>query len=124
MRFGFKNDYQILIFYIDFSVKILLFLWMEYICGLHVCGMVTSTSFKTQNIIITQNMDIQCKDLKNSGVNDEFIINVLDMFAGAGGLSEGFTESFNIVSHIEMNGYAAKTFETRALYHVLCRKPK
>ena len=43
--------------------------------------------------------------------------NVLDIFAGAGGLGEGFSNLFNIVSHIEMNKYAVKSLETRMLYH-------
>jgi len=48
---------------------------------------------------------------------------VLDMFAGAGGLTEGFfRNNFNIVSHIEMNAHAAETLSTRALYHALCGK--
>jgi len=48
---------------------------------------------------------------------------VLDMFAGAGGLTEGFFRNdFNIVSHIEMNTHAARTLETRALYHALVEK--
>lgn len=42
------------------------------------------------------------------------------MFAGAGGLTEGFfRNNFNIVSHIEMNTHAARTLETRALFHAL-----
>lgn len=48
---------------------------------------------------------------------------VLDMFAGAGGLTEGFfRNNFNIVSHIEMNVHAARTLETRALFHALTEK--
>lgn len=48
---------------------------------------------------------------------------VLDMFAGAGGLTEGFFRTdFNIVSHIEMNPHAARTLETRALFHALTEK--
>lgn len=50
--------------------------------------------------------------------------NVLDIFAGAGGLSEGFSNLFNIVSHIEMNKYAVETLETRMLYHSLCKCQK
>jgi len=48
---------------------------------------------------------------------------VLDMFAGAGGLTEGFFQNnFNIVSHIEMNPHAARTLETRTLFHALTEK--
>lgn len=47
---------------------------------------------------------------------------VLDMFAGAGGLTEGFIRNnFSPVSHIEMNKYAALTLETRTVYHSLCK---
>jgi DNA (cytosine-5)-methyltransferase 1 len=42
------------------------------------------------------------------------------MFAGAGGLSEGFfRHNFNFISHIEMNPFAALTLETRSIYHGL-----
>ena len=48
---------------------------------------------------------------------------VLDMFAGAGGLTEGFFQkNFDIISHIEMSSYAAQTLETRTLYHALAAK--
>lgn len=47
---------------------------------------------------------------------------VLDMFAGAGGLTEGFfRQNFNVVSHIEMNPLACQTLQTRTLYHSLCK---
>jgi len=47
---------------------------------------------------------------------------VLDMFAGAGGLTEGFFRNdFNIVSHIEMNPHATRTLETRTMFHALTR---
>lgn len=45
---------------------------------------------------------------------------VLDIFAGAGGLSEGFFRTgYNFISHIEMDKYASMTLETRAIYHAL-----
>ncbi|RLG93164.1 DNA (cytosine-5-)-methyltransferase [Candidatus Bathyarchaeota archaeon] len=45
---------------------------------------------------------------------------VLDMFAGAGGLSEGFFRTgYKFISHIEMDKYASMTLETRAIYHAL-----
>lgn len=45
---------------------------------------------------------------------------VLDMFAGAGGLTEGFFRTgYNCISHIEMDTYAAMTLETRSVYHTL-----
>ncbi|KKH28363.1 DNA cytosine methyltransferase [Methanosarcina mazei] len=45
---------------------------------------------------------------------------VLDMFSGAGGLSEGFfQQGFKFVSHIEKNDHARATLETRSIYHAL-----
>jgi DNA (cytosine-5)-methyltransferase 1 len=45
---------------------------------------------------------------------------VLDMFSGAGGLTEGFSQSgFKFVSHIEKNIHARNSLETRAIYHAL-----
>ena len=42
----------------------------------------------------------------------------IDLFAGAGGLSEGFLQAgFRPVAHVEMNEYAAKTLETRSAYY-------
>lgn len=47
-------------------------------------------------------------------------INFIDLFAGAGGLSEGFIQAgFNPIAHIEMNAMAAATLETRAAYHYM-----
>lgn len=46
--------------------------------------------------------------------------NFIDLFAGAGGLSEGFLQAgFNPVAHVEMNEFAAKTLETRSAYYYL-----
>ena len=45
---------------------------------------------------------------------------LIDMFSGAGGLTEGFLSSgYQFVSHIEMNKHAYMTLETRVLYHFL-----
>jgi len=45
---------------------------------------------------------------------------IIDMFAGGGGLSEGFFRSgYEFISHIEMNKHASETLETRALFHSL-----
>lgn len=41
--------------------------------------------------------------------------NFIDLFAGAGGLSEGFLQAgFRPVAHVEMNEYAAKGYEADA----------
>ncbi len=46
--------------------------------------------------------------------------NFIDLFAGAGGLSEGFLQAgFKPVAHVEMNEFAAKTLETRSAYYYL-----
>lgn len=46
--------------------------------------------------------------------------NFIDLFAGAGGLSEGFFQAgFNPVAHVEMNLSAAQTLETRSAYYYL-----
>lgn len=45
---------------------------------------------------------------------------VLDIFSGAGGLSEGFFKSgFKFISHIDKDKNALMTIETRSLYHAL-----
>lgn len=47
-------------------------------------------------------------------------LNFIDLFAGAGGLSEGFLQAgFKPVAHVEMNKFAAKTLETRSAYYYL-----
>lgn len=44
----------------------------------------------------------------------------IDLFAGAGGMSEGFIQAgFSPIAHVEMNEFAAQTLETRAAYHYL-----
>ena len=46
--------------------------------------------------------------------------NFIDLFAGAGGLSEGFIQAgFSPIAHVEMNPYAAQTLETRTGYYYL-----
>lgn len=46
--------------------------------------------------------------------------NFIDLFAGAGGLSEGFIQAgFSPIAHVEMNAYAAQTLETRTAYFYL-----
>lgn len=46
--------------------------------------------------------------------------NFIDLFAGAGGLSEGFLQAgFSPVAHVEMNEFVARTLETRSAYYYL-----
>ena len=47
-------------------------------------------------------------------------LNYIDLFAGAGGLSEGFIRAgFNPIAHVEMNKDACNTLKTRTAYHYL-----
>lgn len=44
--------------------------------------------------------------------------NFIDVFSGAGGLSEGFLNcNFNPIAHVEMNNFAAETLKTRSCYY-------
>jgi DNA (cytosine-5)-methyltransferase 1 len=52
-------------------------------------------------------------------------LNYIDLFAGAGGLSEGFiNEGFKPLIHVEMNKDACDTLKTRIAYHWLKEKKK
>jgi DNA (cytosine-5)-methyltransferase 1 len=47
-------------------------------------------------------------------------LNYIDLFAGAGGLSEGFIRNgFNPIAHVEMNKDACDTLKTRTAFHYL-----
>jgi DNA (cytosine-5)-methyltransferase 1 len=55
----------------------------------------------------------------------EKVFNFIDLFAGAGGLSEGFQSiGFKPVAHVEMNPEACLTLKTRACYYYLKNKNK
>jgi DNA (cytosine-5)-methyltransferase 1 len=44
----------------------------------------------------------------------------IDLFAGCGGISEGFTNAgFNVIAEVEMNHFACETLQTRHLFHEL-----
>ena len=51
--------------------------------------------------------------------------NYIDLFAGAGGLSEGFIrEMFEPIAHVEMSAEASDTLRTRVAYHHFKDKKK
>lgn len=52
-------------------------------------------------------------------------MNYIDLFAGAGGLSEGFIrEKFEPIAHVEMSAEASDTLRTRVAYHHFKNKKK
>jgi DNA (cytosine-5)-methyltransferase 1 len=52
-------------------------------------------------------------------------LNFIDLFAGAGGLSEGFYRAgFTPIAHVEMNKDASDTLKTRTAYHWLNKNGK
>lgn len=54
------------------------------------------------------------------------MLNIIDLFSGAGGLTEGFrdTNFFNVVAHVEMDPSASKTLELRDAYYYLQEEKK
>jgi len=52
-------------------------------------------------------------------------LNFIDLFSGAGGLSEGFINArFNPIAHVEIDKKACDTLETRLIYHKLKNENK
>lgn len=52
-------------------------------------------------------------------------IAVVDLFAGAGGLSEGFhTQNYTMAAYVEKDRYACDTLLTRHIYWQLIRQKK
>ncbi|MDT2834322.1 DNA cytosine methyltransferase [Vagococcus carniphilus] len=48
------------------------------------------------------------------------MLNIIDLFSGAGGLTEGFRkEEFNLLAHVEMDEAASKTLKIREAYYYL-----
>ena len=59
------------------------------------------------------------------GYTDKNKYRYLDLFAGAGGLSEGFLRAgFDPIAHIEMDKAACFSLKTRAAYHWLEKEGK
>ncbi|UVF03188.1 DNA cytosine methyltransferase [Streptococcus equinus] len=53
------------------------------------------------------------------------MMNIIDLFSGAGGLTEGFRNSnFNILGHVEKDTSASKTLMLREAYHYLKSQKK
>jgi len=71
---------------------------------------------------LKQNESLVLKKIKNKLPVDHRP-KVLDVFAGAGGLSEGFIKSgCEIIGHIEMEKNSCNTLITRMIYHALIKR--
>ncbi|CAH1851113.1 C-5 cytosine-specific DNA methylase [Leuconostocaceae bacterium R-53105] len=44
---------------------------------------------------------------------------IIDLFSGAGGLTEGFRSDFDIIGHVEKEKAAIQTLKLRDAYHWL-----
>ena len=61
--------------------------------------------------------------MKKGDSNQSSRFYVVDLFAGCGGLSEGFRQAnFEVIAQIEMDKWACRTLVTRHLYHELRKK--
>lgn len=52
------------------------------------------------------------------------MLNIVDVFSGAGGLTEGFRykDYYNFICHIEMDKDACSSLELRNIYYYLKKK--
>jgi DNA (cytosine-5)-methyltransferase 1 len=58
--------------------------------------------------------------MNNISKMSEGKLTYIDLFAGAGGLSEGFIrQGFTPIAHVEMNKFACETLKTRVAFHYL-----
>lgn len=65
-------------------------------------------------------MNLNGEKIMSQPNNNKNNFNFIDLFAGAGGLSEGFIQAgFNPIAHVEMNESAAQTLVTRSAYYYL-----
>ncbi len=53
------------------------------------------------------------------------MINIIDLFSGAGGLTEGFrNQQYKILGHVEKEKAACETLKLREVYYYLKKKNK
>ena len=70
---------------------------------------------------LQKNVIIESKKVKSVRELMRTKIQYIDLFAGAGGLSEGFkrTGNYRPLAHVEMNEHACNTLKTRLSYYYL-----
>lgn len=58
--------------------------------------------------------------------NQKMTINLIDLFSGAGGLTEGFSEhdNFRVLGHVEKDFSASQTLKLRESFHYLAKNDK